>query len=60
MKATRGGDTFTLQGRYWSGTYPMGELGRWLSFYREQRDRFPKSDGSYDATIQALEGLGEV
>lgn len=35
MKATRDGDTFTLLGRDWSGTYPMAELPRWLAFYRD-------------------------
>lgn len=59
MKATRDGDTFTLNGRYWSATYPIEELPRWLAFYRDQREKFPRSGRSYDATIRALEDLEE-
>ncbi len=49
--------TFTLIAGTWSGTYPLAELDRWRAFYREQRERFPKSGDSYDRTIAALDAL---
>lgn len=57
MEATRDETTFTVTGRYWSGTYPIEELPRWLAFYRRQREQHPKAGNTYDATIAALEAL---
>ncbi len=57
MKATQDDKTFTLTGRYWSGTFPIEELPKQLAFYRDQREKFPKANGAYDATIAALEKL---
>lgn len=57
MKATRSESTFTLTGKHWSGTYPLDDLPKWLAFYRRLRENHPKSGTSYDATIEALEGL---
>lgn len=57
MKAVHDDKTFTLIGKYWSGTYPIEQLGEQLAFYRSARERFPKSGTAYDATIEALEEL---
>lgn len=57
MKATHDEITFTLTGRYWSGRFPIKELEGQLAFYRAQSEKFPKSNGAYDATVSALEGL---
>ncbi|RJE84047.1 hypothetical protein [Paracoccus onubensis] len=57
MKATHDDKTFTLTGRYWSGTFPIEELPKQLAFYRGQRAKFSKAKGVYDATIEALEKL---
>ncbi|MDP0928474.1 hypothetical protein Q0601_14910 [Paracoccus onubensis] len=59
MKATHDDTTFTLTGRYWTGTFPIEDLPKQLAFYRGQRDKFPKAKGTYDATIEALEKLAE-
>ncbi|MDP0925692.1 hypothetical protein Q0601_00760 [Paracoccus onubensis] len=59
MKITHDDKTFTLTGRYWSGTFPIEELPKQLAFYRSQRDKFPKARGAYDAPIAALEKLEE-
>lgn len=60
MKATHDDTTFTLTGRYWSGTYPLEELPKQLAFYRRQRADFPKSGTSYDETIEELERLTKI
>lgn len=57
MKVTRDGDTFTIGGKDWSGTYPMAELPQQLQFYRGLRDDFPKAAGRYDEVIAGLEAL---
>ncbi|MGA0615964.1 hypothetical protein [Paracoccus sp. KR1-242] len=57
MKATRTETTFTITGKYWSGTYPMEELPKWLAFYRRQQELSPKVAASYDDVVEALEGL---
>ena len=57
MKATRDESTFTLHGKFWSGTYPLADLSKWLTFYRRMRDTHPKAKGAYDGTIEALETL---
>lgn len=57
MKATRDEQTFTLTGQHWSGTYPIEDLPRWLTFYRQQRDLHPKSGHAYDETNLSLETL---
>ncbi|RJE88253.1 hypothetical protein D3P04_03195 [Paracoccus onubensis] len=59
MKATHDDKTFTLTGRYWSGTFPIEELPEQLAFYRSQRAKFPKANGAYDAPIAALEKLAK-
>ncbi|MBY5973636.1 hypothetical protein [Pseudooceanicola marinus] len=51
----RAAGTFTLNLETWGNTYPLDTLERWLAFYREQRDLFPKSRNSYDKTIALLE-----
>jgi hypothetical protein len=57
MKVTRTETMFTMTGRYWSGTYPISELSKWLSFYQKLREDFPKSGSSYDKCIEGLEAL---
>lgn len=57
MQVTYDDTTFTMSGHAWSNTYPIKDLPRWIAFYRHQRDQFPKSGSSYDATIAALETL---
>ena len=51
----RAAGTFTLSLESWGNTYPLEKLDRWLAFYREQRELFPKSLKSYDETIALLE-----
>lgn len=57
MKVTHTETTFTVTGRYWSGTYPLADLTKWLKFYQRLRSDFPKSGGSYDRCINDLEKL---
>ncbi|WJS84455.1 hypothetical protein [Paracoccus sp. TOH] len=57
MKATHDESTFTLTGNIWSATYPLEELPKWLDFYRDRCERFPRAASSYAATIAALEAL---
>lgn len=59
MKITHDDDTFTISGKEWSGTYPLSDLGKWLAFYRRQREDFPKANGAYDAIVDELEALAE-
>jgi len=59
MKATHDETTFTLTGTYWSATYPLEELPKWLAFYRRQKERFPKAGNSYDETVASLEALAK-
>lgn len=42
MKVTHTKTMFTMTGRYWSGTYPLSDLPKWLSFYQRFAQRFPK------------------
>ena len=51
--------TFTLRVGLWWNAYPIDELPKWLEFYRGQRERFPKSVGTYDGTIAALDQLAK-
>ncbi|MBK4216142.1 hypothetical protein JJJ17_09410 [Paracoccus caeni] len=60
MKATHDDKTFTLTGRYWSGTYPLEDLPKQLAFYRMLRAEYPKSGTSYDETIAELERLTKI
>ena len=55
MKVSHTETMFTMTGRYWSGTYPLTELSKWLSFYQRLRQDFPKSGKSYDKCIKELE-----
>lgn len=57
MKMTHTDTTFTLTGQYWTGTYPLTELLKWLQLYRKQREDFPKAGTAYDAAIEGLEAL---
>ena len=57
MKVTHTETTFTMTGRYWSGTYPISELPKWLSFYQRLSADFPKSGTAYDECIEELEQL---
>ena len=52
MKVTHTETMFTMTGKYWSGTYPLADLTKWLSFYQRLRSDFPKSGGSYDRCIK--------
>lgn len=54
-KIDREAGTFTLRTGDWFNTYPLETLGDWLEFYRFQREHFPKSLKTYDATIRLLE-----
>ncbi len=57
MKVQHDESTFTLTGEYWSATYPLADLQKWLAFYRGRRARFPKAGDAYDTTLAALEEL---
>lgn len=46
-----------MSGKKWAGTYPLDELDKWLTFYRRQREDFPKSGSAYDVSIEGLEAL---
>lgn len=59
MKVTHTETTFTMTGKYWSGTYPLAEFPKWLNFYQRLRDDFPKSGTAYDECIEELERLAE-
>lgn len=59
MKITHDTTTFTLTGKDWGSSYPLSELADWIAFYKDQRQRFPKSGTNYDATINALTALAE-
>ncbi len=49
--------TFTMTGKAWSNTYPIEDLGKWLTIYQTLREEHPKSHGAYDAGIAGLERL---
>lgn len=57
MKVSHTETMFTMTGRYWSGTYPIIELPKWLNFYQRLRADFPKAGQSYDKCISELESL---
>lgn len=59
MKVTHSETTFTMTGQHWSGTYSLGELHKWLNFYKRLREDFPKSGSSYDSSIDELEALSK-
>jgi len=59
MKVTYTETMFTMTGKYWSGTYPLSELPKWLSFYQRLREDFPKSGRSYDMCIEKLDSLSK-
>lgn len=59
MKVTYTETMFTITGRYWSGTYPIRELPKWLSFYQRLRADFPKSGTEYDKCIDGLEKISK-
>lgn len=59
MKITYTETMFTMTGRYWSGTYPISELPKWLSFYQGLRADFPKSGTAYDEYIKGLEKISK-
>lgn len=47
--------TFTLRLSTWFNTYPLDTLDRWIEFYKEQKELFPKSLDTYDESIRLLE-----
>lgn len=49
--------TFTLAGSTWVGTYPISEYEKWVTFYREQQERYPAHAKSYQPTVDALAGI---
>ncbi|WP_265501303.1 hypothetical protein [Paracoccus beibuensis] len=59
MKITHDDTTFTMTSLHWTGIYPIGELPKWLAFYRRQRRDFPKAGTAYDAAIEGLEKLAD-
>lgn len=59
MKFTYTETMFTITGRYWSCTYPIRELLKWLSFYQRLRADFPKSGTAYDECIDGLEKISK-
>ncbi|MDS9468590.1 hypothetical protein RGQ15_13555 [Paracoccus sp. MBLB3053] len=60
MKATHDETTFTLTGTYWSGTYPLDELPRWLDFYRRMQVTHPGVAHTYAPAVAALEKLSQT
>lgn len=60
MKITHDKSSFKLVGRYWSGTYPLADLPKWLNFYQRLREDLPKSGNSYDECIEELKYLSET
>jgi len=59
MKVTHTETMFTMTGKYWSGTYPLTDLPKWLLFYQRLREDFPKAGNSYDSCINELQSLSE-
>lgn len=51
------GKTFTMAKGSWSSTFPISDLGKWLEFYRRQRERHPDHAASYYSDVEALEAL---
>jgi hypothetical protein len=49
--------TFTLEKGIWRGTFPIADLPKWLTFYRQQQERYPTHAESYASDVKALEGL---
>ncbi|TRC98358.1 hypothetical protein FJV76_13735 [Mesorhizobium sp. WSM4303] len=49
--------TFTLEKGIWRGTFPIGDLPKWLKFYRQQMERYPAHAGNYAPDVKALEAL---
>ncbi|RAZ72438.1 hypothetical protein [Mesorhizobium atlanticum] len=49
--------TFTLEKGIWRGTFPIADLHKWLTFYRQQMERYPAQGQSYAEDVNALETL---
>ena len=52
--------TFTLTKDVWSGTFPIADLPKWLTFFRRQRELFPSHAGSYNDDLNALEAVRDL
>ena len=51
--------TFTLEKGIWRGTFPIADLQKWLTFYRQQMERYPAQARSYAEDVKALEALAK-
>jgi hypothetical protein len=49
--------TFTLTKGIWAGTFPISDIPKWLTFYRDQRERYPAHAANYDDDVRALQEL---
>lgn len=49
--------SFTLVKDQWRGTFPIADLPKWLTFYRQQQVRYPAHASSYAPEVEALENL---
>lgn len=49
--------TFTMSNGAWTNTYPIGDLPKWLEFYRNQQVMFPRHAWTYQGSVDALERL---
>ncbi|MBZ9991208.1 hypothetical protein LB572_29375 [Mesorhizobium sp. BH1-1-5] len=49
--------TFTLEKGIWRGTFPIADLPKWLTFYRQQMQRYPAHAAQYAPDVEALEAL---
>ena len=45
----------TMTKGVWTGTFPVSDIPKWLSFYKLQQERFPVHAASYADDIKALE-----
>lgn len=46
--------TYTHTKGAWSGTFPITDLPRWLTFYRKQQELYPSHAATYEPDVTAL------
>lgn len=46
--------TYTHTKGAWSGTFPITDMPRWLTFYRKQQELYPPHAETYEPDVKAL------
>lgn len=61
MKATVDPETrmFTLRAGGWIGTYPIAQYEHWVSWYKEQQERYAPHAKAYQPAVDALAGIAD-